>query len=192
MAARPPILFLAPWAFNPVNLPQLGPRIPSAGYCFSGCKTWFALLSFFIAHNHPRDLPVSVGRGLIASHGCATRQLTHPRAFWWSTWRLGSSLKKGGCRRPLGLTIGIHPQRFRFVMGTLLLSAAVAVNWKCQTCRLSVASRVCVINWTSLGTPTEGSCPSATRKTQQWGPDSAACWRQNQERKLIKFGFYSS
>lgn len=25
--------------------------------------------------------------------------------------------------------------------------------WKCQTCRLTVASRVCVINWTGHGTP---------------------------------------
>lgn len=37
--------------------------------------------------------------------------------------------------------------------------------WKCQTCRLTVASRACVINWTSHGTPNKGSYPSAMRKT---------------------------
>ena len=47
------------------------------------------------------------------------------------------------------------PWRFHFELGPLLLSAAVAVNWKCQTCRLTVASRVCVINRTSHGTPNE-------------------------------------
>lgn len=52
------------------------------------------------------------------------------------------------------LSAGV-PWRFHFELGPLLLPAAVAVNWKCQTCRLTVASRVCVINRTSHGTPNE-------------------------------------
>lgn len=82
-------------------------------------------------------------------------------AFWWSTRCL-----RGGCGG-VGSWGFWQESRgcFHFVSGVLLGSAAVAVNWKCQTCRLAVASRACVINWTSHGTPSEGSCPSAPSET---------------------------
>lgn len=75
----------------------------------------------------------------------------------WSDHRLSNGVSdtpgSGGKWKWL-LSAGI-PWRFHFELGPLLLSAAVAVNWKCQTCRLTVASRVCVINRTSHGTPNE-------------------------------------
>ena len=88
-------------------------------------------------------------------------------ALWWYTWWMFRVEEEGGVE-------GNHdvfdtnppppPRWFHFVSGVLLRSAAVAVNWKCQTCRLTVASRACVINWTRHGTPNEGSCPSAMKK----------------------------
>lgn len=78
-----------------------------------------------------------------------------------SWWAFSADAPGGGGKRKM-ITLTGSSECFHLVVGVLLRSAAV--NWKCQTCRLAVASLVCVINWTSQGTPDEEWCPSAMRE----------------------------
>lgn len=71
-----------------------------------------------------------------------------------------------GSRKKNHEVLAVIPRVVSLRVGSIVtFRSSCCKLWKCQTCRLTVASRACVINWTSHGTPNKGSYPSAMRKT---------------------------